>query len=85
MLLLVEFIICIIVAGIGYLIIISRRKYSELKKTGIGFLKPIPIFGNIFNVITGREHIAELLKKATDTYPNDKWVKFKYILKITIN
>lgn len=59
-----------VVAAILYL----QYVYTGLNKYEIKYLKPIPLLGNMLDVITGKQHMAVKTQELYNTFPGERYM-----------
>ncbi|CAI6343254.1 unnamed protein product [Macrosiphum euphorbiae] len=62
---------CTIIVTIAYYFCVST--FKKWKKLKVPYIKPIPLFGNFFNVILGKEHHLEFYDKIYHKFAGHKY------------
>lgn len=63
------FSVLVIIIGIYYLI---TKKNNYFKERGVNFLKPIPFFGNMFDVSISRRNLPQIIQHSYDKFAESK-------------
>lgn len=63
-----------------YLVLIEPNRYW--KKQGVPYIKPVPIFGNMFSNVLQLRSFNDMINDFYNAYPNNRYVKFTHIAMI---
>lgn len=63
------FLVLVIIFGIYYMI---TKRNNYFKERGVHFLKPIPFFGNMFDVSISRRNLPQIIQNSYDKFSESK-------------
>lgn len=69
-----------ILALLIYLILLKSSRYWE--ERGVPYIKPVPIFGNMFSTIFKIRSLTDLFNDIYNAYPNERYVDSHITIKV---
>ena len=72
--LLVSKLLWLVVAALAALYYYLTLQHDFFEKRGVKFIKPLPLFGNMFKIVFRQKNINDLNIDFYTTFPNEKYV-----------